>query len=351
MDMKDEIVLNESDMRIKEIGRDKHLGGRVIVVQCGPKAPEEYRNDIFVAHVKSPEDVDIKDFHTVDGVCDPDKFETYEPDKCVVEFDRYDDGSYSRGHAFNTYRDSRDSDKYFDSEQEAVHQAAAYLSMINGMTKQEWSNSQFASWIPKDMFEHNMHAVSDDVFLTHRKDLKTSLYMSDYIDGDDYGSTVIHSRIHPKQSVTGQCLEVHDRGVDMDIPGFGKAYVRVGLPFGDDERQLVQRAVDAKAPVQLAVSNDGRSLLVNAGDLGKIVTRHEDVAIPHEFFKNPYQMSGGPSQSNSEISGTLIHLHSAREVVILEVITRSGTEKTTRMQHTAELKKDNGEHVLMDLHA
>ena len=290
------------------------MGGRVIVGQYGPKAPDSYYKDkFFVAHVVGPNET----------------FEGYEADKFIVVFEDKNDIEYDVS-SRNTCGDSNDIGALFDSAQQAVHQATEYLSMANGLTKQEWFYVEHDTEPYDNLFVRNMYANSDDVFLTHRKDLKTGMYEHDY---DRPGHS---GRMHTKQSVTGLCLRVYESGVDMVSPDFQKLYVRVGLPFGEDERQLVQRAVDAQASVQLAVSTDGRSVLVNAGELGRTVTRHEDVAVPLGLCKYAYNNDAfSPSQSNSEISGTLVHIHAAYAHMHARI---------------AELKKDDGRHVLVLLH-
>lgn len=344
MENSDEIVLKDSDMRlkesdmlVKEIGIIKHNNSRVIAGKFGPKAPANYRDAIFVAHLRPTKEMD--------------------PEQCIADIDENNIVSFVGG---CTYHDSLGDETMriyghsFSSMQHAEHQASVYVSMLNNMTEQAWQqeiNRDHYYRQPTGLFTRNMLSGDDWIGLTHRNDLDVAIPITgwDHCDYDyDYEDEISeekYNRVYPKRAVTGRCVEVLSNAVIMNnIKGFGDAtHVDMGFAVTDEEKALLQKTIDAKAPVQLAVSVDGKSFMVNAGELGKVVTKHNDVSIPKLFVEKgtPYNHYDGwffTVPTPAQITGKLIHVHD--------------TEKVTNRgrQYSIELvKKYDGKRVLMDM--
>lgn len=334
MENSGEIVLKESDMLVKEIGIIKHDKSRVIAGQFGPKAPDKFKDRAFVAHVKAARDL-----------TDTAKKMGAVKNQCIAVFETGVSG-YMSAHMMNTRGDSLAVGNLVGNPlrdvQHATQQASAYVDMLNGMTKQEWERDvKYADVGYGDsLFAKNMLAGDNWIALTHRDDFKVSVPATDD-DFNEYGGRNYYNRVYPKRAVTGRCVEVLNNAVIMDnIKGFGNAtHVDMGFAVTDEEKALLQKTIEAKAPVQLAVSLDGKSLLVNAGELGKVVTKHNDVAIPKLFMETVPQIDRHYDDIRPEITGKLIHIHEGEKIM-------NGPDDVFTLEMK---KKHDGEHKLFRL--
>lgn len=291
MENSNTIVLKESDMLVKEIGRVKmDNNARVFVAIPGPKSPKEMQKSIFIVHENPDEEFSMD----------------------LVKFE----GEYMRG---ATSGCTAFAQSY--SKDAAIESAKGYLTMLNNQKKRDWDKSFGPYYGNDDAFhgllnKHVKNEVKDSVALTPRKDLSVVIlggYNEDSYEGPH--------RVHPKQSVKGLC-EVYEkyntvdktlehRRLFVDTKAFGKVKVNTGFFIDDKEYALLKKAMDNKVPVRVAVSDDGKSVLVDAERLGKNITEHKDVSINISYnfcdrvIDIPYE--------DDQLEGKLVHAFNIRE--------------------------------------
>ncbi len=315
MENSNTIVLKESDMLVKEIGRVKmDNNARVFVAIPGPKSPKEMQKSIFIVHENPDEEFSMD----------------------LVKFK----GEYMRG---ATSGCTAFAQSY--SKDAAIESAKGYLTMLNNQKKRDWDKS-FGPYYGNDgafnglLNKHVKNEVKDSVALTPRKDLSVVIlggYNEDSYEGPH--------RVHPKQSVKGLC-EVYEnlehRRLFVDTKAFGKVKVNTGFFIDDKEYALLKKAMDNKVPVRVAVSDDGKSVLVDAERLGKNITEHKDVSINISYnfcdrvIDIPYE--------HDQLEGKLVHAFNIREFK-----PDRGNEKWYSAR--VEVEETDGDRVMWSLEA
>lgn len=288
--------IKESDMRIKRVGTVKHDNSEVFLAVLGPKAPPEYRDVIFAIHTRALID---------DASCEKVGYDWLHSDTrapaSAYYSDRYTVEVSDTDHVAHLGVQD-DPWNFYSDESRALRQATAYLQMANDLTTDEWLD-RFHARDSHALWDNNMRAGEDQIVLTHRADLKTVI---DVDPVDDYGAD--YARVYPQKKASGKCVSVHERGVTLDTPDHGEAYVRTGFLLREEEKRLLQQAAGTDVTVTMAISRDGKSVLIDAGRMGKTVTKHQDEAVPRDFLPHERARPG------EQTTGKLVHVHDKNDL-------------------------------------